>query len=179
MKIALVFVFLASSAFAQDLSVAAAESACGPSNVEFGVRTNTDQSPLQQPEPRKALVYVVEDQRFKAIRDVTIRVGFDGNWIGATRGNSYVFFSVGTGEHHLCVDWASSLASSDRLVSLANLTAESGKVYYFRARTTGGPGALGDGRWQAEPSLDLDLVNSDEGKLLVASYARSVSYPRK
>ncbi len=178
MRIALAFIFLASSAFAQDLSVAAAESACGPPNVEFRVKTNTDLSPMQL-ESGKALVYIVEDQKFKAINDVTIRVGLDGNWIGANHGNSYLFFSVEPGEHHLCVDWLSSFVSGGRLVSLANLTAEPGKVYCFRARTTGGPGALGDGRMQAQPSLDLDRINSDEGKLLIASYPRSASDPKK
>jgi hypothetical protein len=163
---------------AQDLSVASAQAACGSSSTAFNISTNNQAPPaIEEPEPGKALVYVIEDQKFKAVRDVTTRVGLDGSWVGANRGNSYVFFSVEPGEHHLCTDWLSDWLPSGRLVSLSVLEAEAGKVYFFRARTTGGPSALGEGRWQS--SLDLDRVNSDEGKFLVASSALSVSHPKK
>jgi hypothetical protein len=54
---------------------------------------------------------------------------------------------------------------------MANFTAEEGKVYYFRERVF--PGEHG------AYSFDLDSVNSDEGKYLVASYAFSVSHAKK
>jgi hypothetical protein len=94
----------------------------------------------------------------------------NGTWLGANRGNTYLFFSVDPGEHHFCVDWTSS-GSPGRLVSLASLIAEPGKVYYLRARANGGRYTF--------PSLDLELVNSDEGKLLVASSASSQSAIKK
>jgi hypothetical protein len=170
------------SACAQDLSVASAQAACGPSATEFSVKIGNEISrSIEQPPPGKALVYVVEDQKYKAMRDVTTRVGLDGAWIGANRGNSYLFFSVEPGEHHVCTDWISDWLPGGRLVSLSVLNAEAGKVYFFRARTTGGPGALGDDRWQSADgaSLDLDRVNSDEGKLLIASSGLSVSHQKK
>jgi hypothetical protein len=181
MKAALVVMLFAVAAFAQDRAVAAAESACGPSDVLFRVKTNTNPHQVAPPETDRALVYVVEEQKFRAFDDVTARVGLDGAWVGANRGNSYLFFSVEAGEHHLCTDWISDWLPGGRLVSLANFTAESGRVYYFRARTTGGPSAIGDGKLQAAAgaSIDLELVNSDEGKLLVASSALSVSHPKK
>jgi hypothetical protein len=64
-----------------------------------------------------------------------------------------------------------------RLVSLANLTAESGGVYYFRVRTTGGPSSYFKDS-DRSASIDLEPVNSDEGKLLVASSAWSSSQPK-
>jgi len=170
------------SACAQDLSVASAQAACGPSTTEFNIKTNSEPSrSIEQPEPGKALVYVIEDQKYKAVRDVTTRVGVDGHWIGANRGNSHLFFSVEAGEHHLCTDWISDWLPGGRLVSLSMLNAKAGKVYFFRARTTGGPGALGDGRWQSADaaSLDLDRVNSDEGKFLIVSSTLSVSHPKQ
>lgn len=162
--------------------MASAWAACGPSTTEFNVKTNSEAShSIEQPEPGKALVYVIEDQKYKALRDVTTRVALDGAWIGANRGNSHLFFSVEPGEHHLCTDWISGWLPGGRLVSLSVLNAEAGKVYFFRARTTGGPGALGDSRWQSADaaSLDLDRVNSDEGKLLIASSMLSISHPKK
>lgn len=177
MKSALVMFLFTVSAFAQDSSVVAAESACGPRDTHFDVTTNTNNDPhsLLQPETGKALVYVVEDQKFKVVKDVTTRVGVDGAWVGANRGNSYLSFSVEPGEHHLCADWISDFLPHGRLVSLDSFTAEPGKVYYFRARTSASPtsGKAGDGA-----SIDLDLVNSDEGKLLVASASLSVSHSK-
>lgn len=162
----------AASAFAQDLSVAAAESACGPVNTHFVVKTDLTSHTLQQPDAGKALVYVIEEQKFETALDVTARVGLDGSWVGANRGNSYLVFSVDPGEHHLCTDWTSVwIIPEGRLVSLAPLTAEAGKTYYFRVRTSGAK--------SEKPAIDLDRVNSDEGKLLVASSALSVSHPKK
>jgi len=90
--------------------------------------------------------------------------------VGANRGNSYLFFSAVPGEHHLCVNWQSRFVSRSEVFAMANLTAEAGKVYYFRVRVFPG---------EAEFSFDLDLVNSDQGKYLVASSAYSAAHPKK
>jgi len=65
-------------------------------------------------------------------------------------------------------------------VSLYGLTAEPGKVYYFRARTTGGrSSAAGRGFGDEAASIDLDLVNPDEGKRLVRYSQFSSSHLKK
>ena len=97
MKTALVVILFAISAFAQDLSVAAAGSACGPVDTQFVVKTDSVSHAPQPADPSKAFVYVIEDQRFRAFNDVTARVGLDGAWVGANRGNSYLFFLVEPG----------------------------------------------------------------------------------
>ncbi len=172
MKTVLVVFLLSVSAFAQDLSVAAAESACGPSNVQFAIKIDANGHQLEPPNPGKALVYVVEDQKFKVVNDVTTRVGMDGTWVGANRGNSYFSFSVEPGKHHLCADWISGFLPGGRLVALTSFTAESGAVYYLRVRTSASPTS---GKAGAGASIDLDLVNEDEGRLLVASSGLSLS----
>jgi hypothetical protein len=178
MKAVLLVFLFAISAFTQDLSVVTAESACGPGNIQFSVATkaNNGQQSLLQPDPGKAWVYVVEDQKFKVVNDVTTRVGVDGAWVGANRGNSYLSFSVEPGKHHLCTDWTSGFLPNGRLVSLTSFTAEPGEVYYFRARTSASPSSRGAG---AGASIDLDLVNEDEGRLLVASSVLSISQQKK
>ena len=179
MKTALAVILFAVSTVTQDPSaIEAAEAACGPYNLEFRIKIDNSQHPLIQPDPSKAVVYVSLDQRFQAIRAVTARIGIDGAWVGANRGNSYLFFSAAPGEHHLCTDWMSDLLPGGRLVSVANFTAEAGKVYYFRVRTSGGPSSyLKDSGRSA--SIDLEPVNSDEGKLLVASSVWSNSQPKR
>lgn len=178
MKVALAVLLFAVSAIAQDQSaVSTAESACGPVATEFRTKIDSGQHPLAQSTPGKATVYVVLDQKFQVVRAVTARIAIDGVWVGATRGNSYLFFQTESGEHHLCTDWMSTLLPGGRLVSLANFTAEAGGVYYFRVRTTGGPSSyLKDSDRSA--SIDLEPVNTDEGKLLVASSPWSNSQPK-
>jgi hypothetical protein len=179
MKSPLALIFLACSAFAQNPAlIPHAEDACGPTKEQFQVKTDGAQQPDPQVESGKALIYVAEDQKFKGFKDATARIGLDGAWMGATRGNSYLFFSVEPGEHHLCADWVPTLVG--RGVSLFGFTAEPGKTYYFRARTLGGPASMGDrNSFDDVATIDLDLVNSDEGKLLVASFPYSVSHPKK
>ena len=60
------------------------------------------------------------------------------------------------------------------ILALAHFTAEPGKVYYFRTRfhDSGRIGA-------APPYVDIDPVDSDEARYLLASYPMSVSQPKK
>ncbi len=182
MKTVLLLVLFCSSAIAQDASLAAVQSACGPVDAQFKIKTDANRHVIEEPPAGKALVYVIEDQKFKAVRDATARVGLDGRWVGANRGDSYLSFEVDPGEHHLCTDWVSSFLHTGRSVSLASLNAEAGKVYFFRARTTGGPSSLLDGKGLQSAdaaSIDLARVDPDEGKMLVESSAQSVSHPKK
>jgi hypothetical protein len=186
MKAALVVLLFAVSAVAQDqVAITAAESACGPKNIKFDVKPDTIQHPTGQPEPGKALIYVVEDLGqcpgcftsnslagfFNDVDQAVTKIGMDGTWMGANRGSSYIFFAIDAGEHHLCMNWQSRLEGRAPAFAMANFTAEEGKVYYFRERVF--PGHGGD------YSFDLDSVNSDEGKYLIAISPASVSHPKK
>ena len=164
MKTLLFVALLASTAFAQDqAAIAAAQSSCGPKDTQFDVRTETGPHAMPQVSGDKALVFVVQDVGQLRCWGCTTKVGIDGAWVGATKGNSYLSFSVEPGEHHLCARSGG--------VALANFTAEAGKVYYFRARTIRGVAG--------SYSFDLDSINSDQGKLLVASSPSSLSQAKK
>jgi hypothetical protein len=128
-------------------------------------------------QPGKALVYLVEDFR-KApgeLGNPTIRVGLDGAWMGATRANTYLFFSVDPGEHHLCTSWQSRLKRLSRLAAFARFGAAPGRIYYFCARITYSsyPGGA------ANMNLDLYPLDPDEGQYLVSTFRFSDSHPRK
>jgi hypothetical protein len=185
MKRALVVLLFVSSAFAQDAAAAAAaESACGPQNTTFNVKFDSGH-PTPQPDAGKATVYVIEDIGqcpgcitsnslggfFNSVDHAITKVAMDGVWMGANRGSSYIFFSADPGEHHLCMNWQSRLQVRSRAFSMANFNAQEGKVYYFRERVF--PGHSGDF------VFELDPVNSDEGKYLVAISPASASSPRK
>jgi hypothetical protein len=168
--------FVALPVFAQNPDlVPHAQPACGVATAQFQVTTSNTHVETQV-DPGKALIYLVEEQKFRVFHDVTVRVGLDGEWVGATRGTSYLSFAVEPGEHHLCVDFLSEFLEPGRLVSLYGFTAEAGKTYYFRARTMASISSSGR---RDIASLDLDLVNDDQGKLLVANSPLSVSHPKK
>ena len=99
-------------------------------------------------------------------------VGLDGQWIGATDGNSYFYFSVDLGEHHLCTNWQGfSFLGKMRTAGAPHFTAEAGGVYYFRAKDI----YLSDEYFD----LKLEQVDSDEGQLLVGRFAFSSSHAKK
>jgi hypothetical protein len=173
-----VFLFLAAPALAQNQAAGArAASGCGPADVEFNVKTDKSQHPSPTPEAGKALVYVLEDIQtvdigFK-IGGITMRLGLDGSWVGATGSNSYSFFSVDPGDHRVCANWQSSLDSRSKLGSALTFSAEAGKGYFFRIRVYG----LND---HDHPlSVKLEPIDPAEAQFLISSYALSTSHPKK
>jgi hypothetical protein len=161
MKTLLVVLFASLPMFAGDQAPAAAvKAACGSDDIKFSVKSSQGAQPAPNLAPGKALVYVVEqfDRPRNEIGKPTIRVGLDGSWVGANRGTSYLLFSVEPGEHHLCTDWQSLPPWLHVQASLANLTADAAQTYYFRSRVMENAGYF---------TLDLEPVNSDQGRLLV------------
>ena len=160
----------------QPSAITAAEAACGPKEAQFEAQPASTQplttQPLTQPEAGKSLVYVVEvlEKAGNQVGRPTLRVGLDGKWAGAAKGDSYLTFSVDPGEHHLCTRWQSRWKRFSDKAAFTSFTADSGKIYYFRARIIEGEDNF---------ALDLEPVNGDEGKYLVASSAVSVSKPKK
>jgi len=172
MKLFLVIILVSCTALAQDeTAIAKAKSACGPDNIKFDVGTSNATHPPAIPEAGKALVFVVGQGITRPCAGCTMaaRVGVDGAWAGAIRTDSYMSLTVEPGAHHLCTNWQSLFGSRSKLVALANITAEPGKIYYFRMRFFEGN----------EAYLDLDLTNQDEGRYLVASSHVSVSHQKK
>jgi hypothetical protein len=170
---------LASPGLAQDqVAAARAAAGCGPDKVRFDVTTDKKQHPEAKAEAGKAAVYVFEEERrdpnelrFGIADTATIRIGVDGQWVGADHGKSYFFFSVDPGSHDLCANWQSSLKSLSKLASAASLTAEAGKVYCFRA--------IVEERTQTPPGVRIEAVDPAEGQLLRAGSALSSSHPKK
>jgi len=157
---------------AQDLAgIHAAQSACGPANVKYEAKQDALQHPTPEPQAGNALVYVVQDiGELKCSSCALTRIGVDGAWVGANQGSSYLFFTVAPGVHHVCLNWQSVFSSRSRAYAFASFTAESGSVYYFRARIFPG---------HYDYSFDLDPLDPDQGKYLVASSAYSASHPKK
>lgn len=168
MKIVVLVMLLAASGFAQAPS-AASPAACGPGNVSFKVKLDESQHTLAQPDPGKARVYFFHDAGTSSTLGYpTVKLAMDGGWVGANHGNSYFSVSVEPGEHHVCVSLQSSLVA--QRVELAHFTTEAEKVYYYRTRLV---------MSRSVELLELDPIDSDQGKYLIASFSLSVSSPKK
>jgi hypothetical protein len=140
----------------------------------FVVKTERGDLPAAQPDVGKALVFFVEDDSdFGSKPKPTTRAGVDGSWMGATHGNSYFYISVDPGEHHLCASWQSSvIIGQGHKTAAAHFTAAAGGVYYFRVKNT----------WTRDlgtAGISLMPLDSDEGQLLVHTFALSTFYVKK
>jgi hypothetical protein len=171
MRIALSFFLVALPALAQEKAdTAAAPPACGPDDTKFDVKLDETQHTLAQPEPGKARVYFIEDKgahSFGIGAAVETWVGLDGEWAGANRNNSYFSVSVGPGEHHVCASVRSIMGHA---LELAHFIAQTGEVYYFRARIIPTPYGL---------YLFFNPVDSEQARFLVGSSPLSVSHAKK
>jgi hypothetical protein len=175
MKAALLFVLLASPAFAQNkFADTAIAPSCGADDAKFDVKTLKRQHPVSQLDAEKALVYFIEDDsNYNSFFKPTTRAGLDGAWVGATHGSSYFYFSVAPGEHHLCASWQPIDArQKSRTKALAHFTAEAGRIYFFRVKNhwNGNYGAV---------DINFEPLDSDEGRLLESTFSFSTFHPRK
>ena len=111
----------------------------------------------------KAMVFVEEDVAHIAFSGITIRIGVDGKWVGATTNLTYIGFPVEPGVHHLCVSVQGlAMGKLENGITLRALEAKAGETYYIRVRETQG---------QAPPLVFVDMVDADEGQLLLQTMA--------
>jgi len=159
---------LTSSALAQ-IAPPGPTVACGHEYVSFKVRRDESQHTLAPPDPGKARVYFIHDAGTSWTRGYpTVKIAVDGTWVGANHGNSYFSVSVDPGEHHVCVALQSSLVA--QRMELAHFTAAAETVYYYRTRLV---------LARNVELLELDPIDSDQGRYLIASFPLAISKPKK
>jgi len=168
----LIFSLMLSAAKAQVTSV---ESACGKPTAKFEVKP----SPIVPPdaEPERAVVFIIE-------RDLTTRtwvtpstfLGMDGEWLGATSGNSYSFFVVSPGVHHLCANTKFGGVGGEERAFL-HFDAKPGATYFFEVRNT----RVGDPQWTSVELRDVALepLDADEGQYLLSESTFVTSQRKK
>ncbi|HEY0701726.1 MAG TPA: DUF2846 domain-containing protein [Candidatus Acidoferrales bacterium] len=158
----------------QDAATLARSAGCGAGDVGFSVKTDKNQHPTPQPAPGKAIVYVFNTVRTDPgfnIGTVTLRVGLDGDWVGANHGDSYFYFQVDPGDHRICAQWQSQFERVSKLASALSLSAQPGQVYYVRA--------IADARSRDRYTVRLEPLDPAEALLLSANSGYSTSHPKK
>lgn len=174
-------VFLTVSIFSLVLIGAIAEaqsnpaSACGNPATKFEVKPSAAAiSPGVDAE--KAVVFIIEhDLTTRTFTTPSTRIGMDGEWLGATSGNSYAFFVVSPGTHHLCADTKFGGVGGVGQAFL-HLDAKPGASYFLEVRNM----RVGDPKWGEElRDVVLKQVDEDEGAHLVLHSTFVSSQPRK
>jgi len=144
---------------------------CGAKDVSFQINKQKGDAakPFSSPDKAK-LVFVQRNER--CIGCSVTRVGIDGAWIGANKGDSYFAVTIEPGEHHVCANWGAPLARTEAKVELTDLQAEAGKVYYFETEVA----SYGQNR---APQMNLKRLSSDEGAFLVSRSEMAVATPKQ
>lgn len=175
-KTLVVVLLFANPLWAQDQAAdAVATAGCGPNKVEFEVKKDKNQHVRGQVEPGKALVYVfgaeTRDADIFYFGSVTVRLGIDGAWVGATQHQSYFFFPVEPGGHRMCAGWQAKLARYAKVRTAASFSVEAGEVYYFRV--------VSEVRQKRESAIKIEPLDAAEGQLLIANSGLSTSKTKK
>jgi hypothetical protein len=160
---------------------------CGDDKVQFDVKTEKHPPAPTSPEPGKAQIVViglVDAPGCLGCGIFSPRVGVDGSWVGATKGNSYFVLSVDRGVHHVCADWKSINAARRKNVGVASLTAEPGQVYFFQVKISEvleGVAGMPNGpvTSKSEWVLSLTQLSEDEGRYQMKVSALATSTPKK
>jgi hypothetical protein len=161
---------------ATKLRIQQADAACGGPSAKFTVQPGALIQPTVSIGKDEARVYILDDTviPFQPGQHLsgaaTIKVGLNGQWIGATKGRSYIALPVQAGEDHFCgrvqlsrFRWPAGCFMVGN-TALLQLHVVAGQTYYVRARAY--KIDLGDDGFLC--AVNLDTVNPDEGKLLLA-----------
>jgi hypothetical protein len=168
MKLIITALFFASTVFGQNPDKGVTAS-CGPTSVNLDVEFSREQGSYTQPDLNGTQVYFVQDDEYPGY---TVKIGLDGTWVGANKNDSYFSLSVALGEHHLCAIVQSKF-SAGKQMAFAHFSAEAGRVLYFRTRFLGGV------KSDIPPHLNLELIDSDEARYLIATSSASISQSKK
>jgi hypothetical protein len=162
---------------------------CGDDKIQFNVTTQKDQPAPATPKVGDAQIVFVEYIDKSATGscfgcNFTARVGVDGAWVGANKGNSYFTLAVAPGEHHLCAGWQSVIGKLRSKVDATSFTAEAGKTYYYQITIKGTPGEVtgtsnGTVSSSTNWALSLEPLNNDMGKYRVKVSALATATPKK
>ena len=134
--------------------------ACPVADVGFRVATDKHSHPTPEPDPGKALVYVLRPAWVGLA--IQTKVAVDGRWVGANKARNYFYVTLDPGVHTFC-------SKSENRSSLA-LRLEEGKTYFLEQKIS--MGAL-------KARNKLILLDDAEGREKLAECHLSVSTPKE
>jgi hypothetical protein len=98
--------------------------ACPAHDVGFSLRTDKTTHPTPDPEPGKALVYVLRPATIGLA--IQTKLAIDGEWIGANRARHYFYVNLNPGVHYFC-------SKSENRSTLA-MRLQAGRTYFLEQK---------------------------------------------
>jgi len=150
---------------------------CGVDELKFDVSKSPLQ-PLTKPADGMALVVVLDrNDAGAAVIGGASRIGLDGKWLSATKGNTYTTLQVDPGVHHLCTKPQSILSGKKflavkLLAAATSIDTKAGGVYYYQLVSV-------QLAHEDMPHSELRLMEPDAGELLRSGYELSVAKPKQ
>jgi hypothetical protein len=174
MKVFVALLLLSVSALAQTSPVPQSDPSCGPPDIDFNVTLDRSKHMEPPPEPGMARVFFIKDDGDMGdSQHFVLKLGMDGEWIGAFKQNSFMTVSVEPGVHHVCVNVQSKFSRD--VEALAHFKADEGKTYYFRTQFLAGlPSA-----YRNSGLIDLAAIDSDETRYLLTYFPVSEFHVKK
>jgi hypothetical protein len=186
-KFLIVATILTSAAAAAAAQAVPLPAACGSDSVKYKVSTSKAAPDLTPPAGQALLVYIQkEDGDF--VGSALSRLGIDGAWVGAVKGQSFLTVPVAPGNHSICASRQSSAAADKENLSTATLNAKAGEVYYFEftldrqevgfaQRSNGGAGGF-SGASGAGTTPDMSAKRKDTVDTVSFTELKSDAGPR-
>jgi hypothetical protein len=143
---------------------------CGKPDAGFDIKTQKNPAAPVAPQPGQSTLVFVQ-RNSGCIGCSVVRIGLDGAWAGANRGNSYFTVAVEPGDHHVCAWWDAPLARMESRIGLTNLAAGPDQVYYYEIVVAkyGNSGA---------PFMRLKPLSPDMGAFLASRSSLSTATPK-
>jgi hypothetical protein len=151
-----VFLFCMLFFLGNNLRAATLPDGCGDDHARFDVKTEKDAPAPAPPQAGKARIVFIGRIDAPGCLGCSVfspRIGVDGSWVGATKGDSYFVLDVDPGVHHVCADWKSLSMSAPEEVS--------------------GPPTV-----RTEWALDLKQLSDDKGWERMKNSALATATPR-
>jgi hypothetical protein len=156
---------------------------CGKDEIKFDVKVK---APAEgQPSPdiappaagKAQIVFIETVERFGLfLTTPAVRFAVDGEWAGATKGESHFAIDINPGVRNVCANWQADGGDESKKVGMETFTAEAGKVYYFQIKIRVKQDSQG---WTKERTFDLTALSAEEGRYRAKASGLSVSKGKK
>lgn len=144
---------------------------CGDAKTKFDLTTQKSTTALPVPDANKALIVFIEPNEPPCLGCAVQKFAMDGQWVGATKKDTYFTLQVEPGQHHFC-----STGMMRNTIAIHSLEVKAGATYFLQARLINGPITEEEKASQIIPAgknallYGMSLLDEEKGRYLIKSY---------
>jgi hypothetical protein len=138
---------------------------CGDPNTKFEVTTHKSTDALPAPDAGKALIVFIHGANVPCWLCFTQRFAMDGQWVGATKENSYFTLQVEAGQHKFCA------FDEPETIAIRSFEVKPGGIYFLRAKWIQPGGAIteeeNDSQFAGKYHFGMRLLDEEKGRFII------------